>query len=193
LDDLQVIKLDENGKEPILVMASRENADEAAQTPFVETLNAFETVADTYVSRVNPNAVYGNEKTLKLGDADGDKKVMVLSFMNLALAEGNYVQLKLPNGGNTLKDVSVYYVMDYCVNEASLTWNTMPDYENNLLCTMDIEAGDNKIDVSALRDKVVAKPLDDLRSKSPRTAAAFRSVVREIESAAKELTTGDNK
>jgi hypothetical protein len=47
--------------------------------------------------------------------------------------------------------------------------------------------------VSALRDKVVAKPLDDLRSKSPRTAAAFRSVVREIESAAKELTTGDNK
>ena len=47
--------------------------------------------------------------------------------------------------------------------------------------------------VSALRDKVVAKPLDDLRSKSPRTAAAFHAVVREIESAAKELTTGDNK
>jgi hypothetical protein len=44
-----------------------------------------------------------------------------------------------------------------------------------------------------LRDKVVAKPLDDLRSKSPRTAAAFHAVVREIESAAKELTTGDNK
>lgn len=47
--------------------------------------------------------------------------------------------------------------------------------------------------VSALRDKVVAKPLDDLRSKSPRTAAAFHAVVREIESAAKELTAGDNK
>lgn len=154
LDDLQVIKLDENGKEPIVVMASRENTDETAKTPSVKTLNVFEAVADTYVSRVNPNAVYGNEKTLKLGDANGDKKVMALSFMNKALDESNYVQLVLPNGGNTLKDVSVYYVMDYCVNEASLTWNTMPDYEDNLLCKMDIEAGDNKIDVSALRDKL---------------------------------------
>lgn len=154
LDDLQVIKLDENGKEPTVVMASRENADETAQMPSVKTLNAFEAVADTYVSRVNPNAVYGNEKTLMLGDANGDKKVMALSFMNKALDESNYVQLKLSNGGNALKDVSVYYVMDYCIDESSLTWNTMPDYEDNLLCTMDIEAGDNKIDVSALRDKL---------------------------------------
>ena len=154
LDDITVVKLDENGCEPVVTIASAEAENDGTLLPTVGAQNSLVPVADSYVSRVNPDTVYGNEATLKLGDADGDKKVMVLSFMNKALDEGNYVQLSLPNSGKTIKNVSVYYVTDYCVDESALTWNTMPDYLDNLLGTYDLEAGENKIDVSALRGKL---------------------------------------
>ena len=114
-------------------------------------------IADTYVSKANPDTAYGEEETLRFGDEGGDKKALVLSFMNSALDEKNYVELSLNNSGAALKDVSVYYVLDYCADETSLTWNTMPEYEENLLGVYDIAVGDNKLDLSALRDKLTGE------------------------------------
>ena len=84
-------------------------------------------VAVTYVSKAKPNTCYGSEDTLRFGDAGGDKKALVLSFMNNALDDKNYVELKLDNAGESLKNVYVYYVTDYCADETALTWNTMPE------------------------------------------------------------------
>ena len=114
-------------------------------------------ITDTYVSRGNPDTNYGNETTLRFGDAGGDKKALVLSYMNAAIGENSYVDLKLNNSGEALKDVHVYYVLDYLADEATLTWNTMPEYEENLLGVYDIEVGDNRIDLSALKDKLTGE------------------------------------
>lgn len=116
-----------------------------------------EVIADTYVSAAHPDTCYGNEDTLRFGDAGGDKKALVLSFMNDVLDDKNYVELKLNNVGEGLKDVYVYYVLDYCAVETSLTWNTMPDYEDNLLGVYDINTGANQIDLFALKEKLTGE------------------------------------
>jgi hypothetical protein len=46
--------------------------------------------------------------------------------------------------------------------------------------------------VSSLRDKVVAMPLEALRTKSPRTIVAFRVILDEINDIARELTREAN-
>ena len=114
-------------------------------------------IADTYVSKGHPNTNYGSESTLRLGDEGGDKKALVLSFANSSLDAKNYVELNLFNSGAAIKDVSVYYVTDLLIDENSVTWNTMPDYEGNLLGKFDFAQGDNKLDLSSLRDKLTGE------------------------------------
>ncbi|MBQ7293723.1 MAG: Ig-like domain-containing protein, partial [Clostridia bacterium] len=107
------------------IVVSEEAAGEIAsldalieKIPYV--ISTKDIVADTYVSKGNPDTCYGDEEVLKLGDKGGDKKALVLSFMNSALDASNYVELNLNNGGDALKDVSVYYILDYCADESTL-------------------------------------------------------------------------
>ena len=115
-------------------------------------------VADTYVSVANPDTAYGTANTLLLGDADGDKKLMVLSFKSAVLEINNSLLLKLSNGGAALEDVSVYWIADYCLEEDTLTYNELEklNYKDNLLGTYDLVNGTNKLDLSSIRDKLTA-------------------------------------
>ena len=121
-------------------------------TAYIAT--ATDVIADTYVSKAHPDTCYGGEAVLRLGDKNGDKKATVISFLNDVLDDRYYVDLNLENKGDEIKDVYVYYVLDYMADEASLTWNTMPEYENNLLGVYNIGKGGTQIDLSALKGKL---------------------------------------
>lgn len=137
-------------------LASRESTSATTAYITTETLPETWPVADTYVSRTNPDTAYGSEKTLLLGDAGGDKKLMVLSFKTKVLENGNYVLLDVPNSGSVLEDVSVFWINDYRLNEATLTYNELKklNYETNLLGTYDLVSGTNKLDLSSIRDQL---------------------------------------
>ena len=153
-DDISVVELMDE-KEPVALILSREEAGS-----IYDTLSCFsrssinEPIVDTYVSRTNPDTVYGTEGTLLLGDVDGDKKLMVLSFASCALENDDHVLLNMPNSGAALENVSVFWVDNYLLDETALTYKTMPAYESNLLGTYDFVSGINKLDLSSIRDQL---------------------------------------
>ena len=153
-DDISVVELADE-KELTATVASREGAAHANDTLFSFTRTSInKPIADTYVSRSNLNTVYGTEENLLLGDADGDKKLMVLSFAKKVLENSNNVLLNMPNGVATLQDVSVFWIDNYLLDEATLTYKTMPAYESNFLGTYDFVSGTNKLDLSSIRNQL---------------------------------------
>ena len=153
-DDISVVELADE-KELTATVASREGAAHANDTIFSFTRTSInKPIADTYVSRSNLNTVYGTEENLLLGDADGDKKLMVLSFAKKVLENSNNVLLNMPNGVATLQDVSVFWIDNYLLDEATLTYKTMPAYESNFLGTYDFVSGTNKLDLSSIRNQL---------------------------------------
>lgn len=154
IDDLQVIKL-EDGKEPVVKVASLENTDLEAVVPSAVTFDSTTPVADTYVSNYYVDKAFGTENVLKFGDSpDGEKFAMALTFSAEAIKNGRYMALKLPEMTAEVKDVHVYYLSDYAVDESATTWNNLPDYKGNLVGVYDLAAGENRLDVTAIADKL---------------------------------------
>lgn len=127
----------------------------AAETAEVKEVAAY---ADTYVSSANPDTAYGSADELKLSAAGKDENIIFVSFAS-SILQNEYVDIVIPNvdiPGDATNTVDVeVYVVSGAIDEATLTYNTMPSLSSAyFMGTFKFKNGDNLLDLSSIKSVV---------------------------------------
>lgn len=134
--------------------ATREDAHALQMTLVAETVGEGEAIADTYVSSANPDQVFGKADVLKLENVGGVENIMFVSYLQSCINKATSIDLVIPTGGDEQK-VSVYLLDGYAVDEETLCYSNMPDFEATGTLVGEYTIGaDAKLDVTKLAELV---------------------------------------
>ena len=116
---------------------------------------SIENIADTYISASQPDANFGAESKVIIDSNEGAEKTAFLTFETAFVKTASTASLYIPKC-SAASSVNVYLLDNYAVDEASLTKNNAPSYdETNLVVSGALtDSGNCQLDISSIINKV---------------------------------------
>lgn len=113
------------------------------------------TLSEGYVSSLTPDRVMnGGDALLVENGAESAEKLAFMSFAASDIRGMEQIIFNLPVDNDAAVRASIYYIDNYWADANSLTYNSMPDFEDGYLGTYDLTKGTNKLDLAALAGKI---------------------------------------
>lgn len=118
-------------------------------------------LGDAYVSANEPDTAFGKTGTLLLnggvtvGGKTYNENIIFLSYSKAVLNGEGTIKLGIPALNDASVNAEVLLVDNYCIDEETLTYNTMPDLKSAVsIGTYKLTNGNNVLELKGLADKV---------------------------------------